>query len=591
MQNQNRPGIGNVNHGVENNSGKGSAQNRRRARHDARRIALIYFVVSLAWIFFTDELVSIVMEGGNTIAMVSILKGMFFILMTSALIYLLSFSSIRRRLDAMEHMLKKDRMYHELHQEYNQSQTLLKTVLQSVPDLVYFKDKKGIYGGCNRAFEDFAGKKEEDIIGKSDYDLFDDQKAAMFQKADLEILESGKAQFAEQVMGFSDGHEAYLETMKSPLYGADGCMSGIIGIARDITERKLKEERIQFLIYHDSLTGLYNRAFFQEEWSRLDRENNLPFSVIVGDVNGLKLINDAFGHIEGDSLLVTVAGILKQCARKDDVVARMGGDEFALLLPDTDSETAKEITERIRMMCEAQSEKSEYRHIQIALGHATKRYETESFEEIHTAAEDIMYRKKLFESQSLRNSILASIKTTMFEKSYETEEHAERLAELSRQLGEAIFLPEEKLDELELLATLHDIGKIGVDTNILTKAGVLTEDDMREIRKHPEIGYRITNSAPELRHISYYILCHHERWDGHGYPQGLSAENIPLLSRIISITDAYDAMTQDRSYRKAMGKMEAQKEIQQNAGTQFDPYLALVFVEQVLPKQNPNEKK
>jgi HD-GYP domain-containing protein (c-di-GMP phosphodiesterase class II) len=153
---------------------------------------------------------------------------------------------------------------------------------------------------------------------------------------------------------------------------------------------------------------------------------------------------------------------------------------------------------------------------------------------------------------------------------------------LSRKLGEAVGLPERIVDEIELVSTLHDIGKISIDEKILNKPDKLSDEEWREIKKHPEVGFRIANATPELRHLSEYILCHHERWDGKGYPQGLSGEDIPLISRIISITDAFDAMTQDRAYRKAMTQDRAVEEILKNAGTQFDPQLVKTFVEHVL---------
>jgi HD-GYP domain-containing protein (c-di-GMP phosphodiesterase class II) len=173
----------------------------------------------------------------------------------------------------------------------------------------------------------------------------------------------------------------------------------------------------------------------------------------------------------------------------------------------------------------------------------------------------------------------------MFEKSHETQAHAERLAQLSGKLGKAMGLDDKQLTELELLSTLHDIGKISIDGSILTKTDKLTESEWFEIKKHPEVGYRIAQASPELKNISEYILGHHERWDGKGYPQGLAGENIPLLSRIISVVDSYDAMTQDRVYRKAMSIEEAIEEIRNNAGTQFDPEITRVFIDDVLGRE------
>jgi diguanylate cyclase (GGDEF)-like protein len=304
----------------------------------------------------------------------------------------------------------------------------------------------------------------------------------------------------------------------------------------------------------------------------------------VGDLNGLKLINDAFGHEEGDKLLIEVANMLKMCCRSDDITARIGGDEFCILLPQTDSQKAQSIVERIKKTSEEymNSTRRETYHASIALGYATKQKIEEPIDKVFRIAEEYMYRRKLLEYKSIHSSIISSIKTTMFEKSYETEAHAERLAELSKKLGEAIGLDDKEITELELLSTLHDIGKISIDDSILSKSGKLTEKEWFEIKKHPEVGYRITQASPELKNISEYILSHHERWDGNGYPQGLSGDNIPLLSRILAVVDSYDAMTQDRVYRKAMTKKDAIEEIRKNAGTQFDPEIAVIFIEKVL---------
>ncbi|HAS74005.1 MAG TPA: hypothetical protein DCS67_07665 [Clostridiales bacterium UBA8960] len=190
-----------------------------------------------------------------------------------------------------------------------------------------------------------------------------------------------------------------------------------------------------------------------------------------------------------------------------------------------------------------------------------------------------MNQSKLLEKNSSHSAILASIKATMFEKSHETEEHAERIAQLSRKVGLKLNLSQIELDHIELLATLHDIGKVGIAEHILNKAGPLDDAEWNEMKKHPEIGYRIAMSSPNLAPIAEYILHHHERWDGNGYPQKLRGTDVPLLSRILSVVDSYDAMTEDRIYRKAMTHDAAIEEIQKCAGTQFDPQIAKIFMQ------------
>jgi len=364
----------------------------------------------------------------------------------------------------------------------------------------------------------------------------------------------------------------------------DANIKGVLMNFNDITESKKREEKILYLSYHDVLTGLYNRAFFEEESKRLDNERQLPLSIIMGDINGLKLINDAFGHAEGDKLLVEIAKILSSCCRDGDIVTRTGGDEFCILLPQTSIEVAKTICRRIYKACENYEGKTGkgMLYLSISLGYATKTDSGALIENILKDAEEHMYKQKLLESKSLHSSIISSIKTTMFEKSRETEEHEERLVALSKMVGQALDLTDAQLNDLELLSTLHDIGKLSINDQVLNKAGKLTDEEWLEIRKHPEVGYRIALASPELVPIADFILCHHERWDGKGYPQGLIGEKIPLLSRIISVVDSFDAMTQDRPYRKAMPVAAAIDEITKNAGTQFDPEISRIFVEELL---------
>ncbi|HBN83245.1 MAG TPA: GGDEF domain-containing protein, partial [Clostridiales bacterium] len=187
--------------------------------------------------------------------------------------------------------------------------------------------------------------------------------------------------------------------------------------------------------------------------------------------------------------------------------------------------------------------------------------------------------KKLLQSKSIHNSVISSLKTSLWEKNQDTEEHANRLVKLSKAIGEKMMLTGEQMSKLELLSTLHDIGKIGVSDGIINKPGKLSQEERILMNKHPEIGYRIAMTSNELSPIAEYILSHHERYDGKGYPQGMKGEQIPLLSRIIAVVDAFDAMTSDRPYRKAMTQEAAIDEIGRNAGTQFDPVVAKLFME------------
>ncbi|SDI56532.1 HD domain-containing phosphohydrolase [Desulfosporosinus hippei] len=349
---------------------------------------------------------------------------------------------------------------------------------------------------------------------------------------------------------------------------------------RDVSERKLLEQKLEYLSYKDVLTGLYNRRFFEEELMRLNVPRNLPLTIVMADVNGLKLINDSFGHAMGDELLKKVGEVIVRGCRADDIIARLGGDEFVILLPRTASVEIEQIVKRIKN--QALSEKVGSIEISISFGWETKLDKDEDIQEVFKKAEDFMYKKKLFESPSMRGKTIKAIINTLHEKNKREEQHSHRVSALCESMGIALGLPEGEVEELKTVGLLHDIGKIAIEETTLNKPGALAEEEWQEIKRHPEIGYRILSTVNEMSEIADYVLCHHEKWNGTGYPKGLKGEEIPFQSRIIAIIDAYDAMTSERSYRNALSEEVAIKEIQTNSGTQFDPEVVNVFLEKVL---------
>jgi len=360
----------------------------------------------------------------------------------------------------------------------------------------------------------------------------------------------------------------------------DGQPHIICGTHTDISDKVKKQEEILYLSYCDQLTGLYNRRFYEEELKRLDVKRNLPMTIVMADVNGLKLINDSFGHALGDRLLKKVAEVIKKGCRSDDIVARLGGDEFVIILTKTDEEKAEQIIKRIKAL--ALNENVGSINVSIAFGYETKKTEDESIQDIFKNAEDHMYRHKLYESSSIRNQTIDLIMNTLYEKSNREMLHSMRVSEICEEIAINMNFSQDEVNQIRIAGLMHDIGKMGVDEKILNKTERLNSHEWKEIMKHPEIGYRILSSSNEFSEIADYVLKHHERWDGNGYPRGFIGEEISLQSRIIAVADAFDAMTSDRPYRKGLTVENAISEISKFSGTQFDPSIVKVFINMVM---------
>ena len=490
-------------------------------------------------------------------ARVSVFKGSKPVLITGILL------DISQRKDSEIALLSSERKYRDLFNTMGEGFALHEIIINNSGAAADYK-----FIDINKAFERLTGFKRKKILNRTVKEVMPDIEASWaeaFTKAAL----SGKPQSFENYSKYSG--RFYNVYTYSPEKGK------LASIFRDITEQKNNENNLKYLSFHDKLTGLYNRAYFEEELARLDTLRELPLSIIVGDVNSLKLINDAFGHTKGDILLKEITRILKNVCRAADMIARWGGDEFALLLPRTPHDTSEKIINRIQEKCKKINKFNV--PVSISLGAATKERTDEDILKLLVLAEDNMYSNKLLDRKSISSSIITSLTQTLSEKSIETERHADRLKKLSLKVGRALKLPQKDLDKLALLALLHDIGKISLPDKIFSKSSRLSKSEWKEVKKHPETGYNICNSSPMITHLADEVLAHHERWDGSGYPQRISGKNIPLLSRIIFIIDAYDVMVKGRPYKMAITKKAAAEELKRCAGTQFDPNLVDAFIQ------------
>jgi len=469
-----------------------------------------------------------------------------------------------------------------------------RVTLQSLGDGVITTDVRQRVQLMNTAAEKMTGWTQEEALGKPFPEVFNiksgDSSVPIQNPIEQALLTDQVIELKGNALLTARNNRIVRSVADSaaPIKDAQGRTTGVVMVFRDVTEKKQYDDNIEYLTYHDQLTGLYNRMYFERELERMEKTLKYPVSVIMGDVNGLKLTNDLFGHIKGDELLKTIAAIIQKSSPAGSQAARWGGDEFVVCLPDTDERVAGKVIERIHEACRQEENRQCDRIIRlsISMGSATDSDGSEDIYQTMQRAENNMYKTKLLESKNIQSDIIHSIRNTLFEQNVNEQEHGQRMLHYCQKIGEKLHLPKIKMEELELAAVMHDVGMIAIPKDILFKPGELNEAEWEEVRRHPEMGYRIARASAELTGIADYILYHHEQWDGKGYPQGLAKERIPLLSRIIAVTDAFDSMTHPRPYRNKQSVKEAAAVLEKNAGTYFDPNVVKIML-QVLGEDAP----
>lgn len=478
----------------------------------------------------------------------------------------------------------EEQLYDKINEVQNQKERM-EIILNTVEEAVISTDVEGRISYVNDEAAKLLGVKKNTIIGKSYFDLVNLYDARTNKKVPsaLEIVRKThqKTQLTEPTVLISNNQTRYyIESKAAPLRTTKGELYGLVSFFKDITEQKQKEEAVEFFSTHDPMTGLFNRRYVNEELMRIDNEKFYPIGLLLMDINGLKLINDAYGYDKGDEVIRAVAMILKEICANKYTLARPSGGEFSILLTNTSLHQLDQLKNHIK------SAIAMYRlhniEISLSIGYSIRDNRSTYVTNFISEAENNMYKNKIVDGKSIRNNAIKAILETLTDKYKEELVHSQRVSYYCKKMGEVLNLSTDEIKELEMAGMYHDIGKISIPDAILGKPTSLTADEYEIMKTHTSAGYQILKAADAYSNLAEYVLSHHERWDGSGYPNNLKAKAIPLFSRIISIADAYEAMTTNRVYKKKISKIEAAKELIRCAGTQFDSRLTRVFVEKIL---------
>ena len=468
----------------------------------------------------------------------------------------------------------------------------LKLILDSTAEGIYGMDTEGLCTFCNESALRMLGySSQEELLGKNmHFQIHHTRRdGTPFPLSECKIMESfknGRGVYVDdEIFWRKDGTFFDVRYSSYPQY-RDGKMVGSVITFMDNTERKKNEEHIKYLTYHDPLTNINNRLFFEEQIPVLDTEDNLPISVIFGDLNGLKLTNDIFGHAAGDRLLTEAAAAFKKASGNEGLAARIGGDEFALIMPNTDADRAKDVIEEIRKSFS--NENSNDIIGSVSLGASTKTSAEESMHEMIEIAENLMYKDKTINRNKNNKNMIRKIINNLHNRSPREKRHSENVSVLCEKIAEEMGLSKALIKRLGENGYFHDIGKIVLEDDILNKHRDLTEEEYRKMQQHSVVGYRILNLFDDTIDLAEGVLSHHEHWDGTGYPKGIKGEEIPLSSRIIAVAEAYDAMTND-NYDRRKTNDEAVEEIIRLSGVRFDKDAVEAFIK--ISKKQDQETK
>ncbi|MDD4079994.1 MAG: diguanylate cyclase [Eubacteriales bacterium] len=479
----------------------------------------------------------------------------------------------------------REDVWHELNGTIllmDESRNDLRLILDSSAEAIYGIDKEGNCTFCNRSCLEMLGySNEKELLGKNMHRQIHHSRddGSPYPEEDCRIFKAfslgESAHTEDEVFWRRDGTSFAVEYSSFPKI-KNGDIVGAVITFMDISQRKEREAEINYLSFYDALTGLQNRRCFEENRAAIDTRENLPLSVIAADINWLKMTNDIFGHAAGDELIQKASAIFRQVCRPGDIIARIGGDEFVLLLPRTSREGAMEILSEIKSL--VAGVRVAAIRCSISAGVSTKTNPSQSLDDVMLDADNGMYMDKTINRKSENRQMLDTVIGDLHTKYPREKQHSAHTQKLCARLGAALKLPANDVSKLEQAAYLHDIGKIVLDRKIMEK-DVYSREEISRIMQHPLYGYRILSLFDDTLDIAGYIYSHHEKWDGTGYPKGLVGEQIPLISRIIAVCEAYARVAHTQRLPAEERNPAAIHYIREGAGSQFDPQIADALIQ------------
>lgn len=472
--------------------------------------------------------------------------------------------------------------------------------------------RTGKITNANPFMAELLGYPEDEFVGKELWEIGLLRDKATSQEAFEQLQQDGYIRYEGLPLETRRGERREVEFV-SNLYRESGYTVIQCNI-RDITERKRAEQRKEELLVEaqeqadrDPLTNLLNhRAFYKKldaEAARAQRDQ-AAFAVVMLDLSGFKFFNTVYGHLQGDEVLRLVARKLQEVCRSYDTVARFGGDEFALLLPNVGDTRREEIEARLYAALDGlfyrAGDQETTIPIAVSLGAALfPEASADCHEVLRQADERLLWSKTgggvKGHAHRVRADVLAHVHgfsmldalvTAVDNKDRYTCRHSEEVMEFSLLIARELGLGEAALRTIGTAALLHDVGKIGVPDAILRKPGKLTEEEFAAVKQHPTMGTALVSTVAGLEDTLDAVRHHRERWDGNGYPSGLREDETPLTARLMAVADAYSAMTTDRPYRKGMEQRKALSILEAGAGTQWDPGCVAAFVTALLRPQS-----